>query len=91
MRLCEAADSSVRDSARSSTASDRNSASVAESCISEVSSVTDFSPDQPTSRSYQVAMIGLTSLALSHCPSAFTVWLYSPSFFALRVSNSSES
>lgn len=46
-RLWEALTSSVRVSPRSSAARSRSSGSVVESWISEVSSVTDFSPDQP--------------------------------------------
>lgn len=80
MRLCEALTSSVRVSPKSSAASSRSSGSVVESCISEVSSVTDFSPyQQPYATHFQTLH---TSLALSHVSSALTIGLYSPSFFA---------
>jgi len=53
-RLCEAVASCVRVSARSSAARDRSSASVVDSCISDVSSVTDL-----VQISYRVAPAGL--------------------------------
>lgn len=90
IRFCEAFTSCARVSPRSSEASDRSSGSVEASCIIEVSSVTDL-----VHISYSIAPAGcrmvLTSFALSHSPSAFTMGLYSPSFFAARVSKPLES
>ena len=84
MRLWEACTRSLRVSPRSSAASSRSSGSVVESCINEVSSVTDFSPYQRPLSIPKYTL--LTSLALSHCSNALTMELYSPSFFADFVS-----
>jgi len=88
-RLCDALTRSVRVSVRSSAASSRNSESLVESCISEVSSAIDFSPYQQPSSTYKG--IPPTSLALSHVSNAFTMELYSPNFFADFVSKPSAS
>src|SRR5690242_14826996 len=64
-RLWEALESSARVSPRSSAASSRSSGSLVESWINDVSSVTDFSPDQPshTTCKHECAyLIGLVPL-----------------------------
>jgi hypothetical protein len=84
IRDWEALASSVRVSPRSSAASARSSGSVVDSCISETSSVTDLA--EISMCCSQALQKSHTSLALSHCCNAFTIGLYSPSFFATRVS-----
>lgn len=90
IRLCEALASWVRVSARSSAARDRSSASVAESCISDWSSVADLV--YISHLASLLNLIGLpTSFALSQFCNAVTIGPNSPNFFAARVSKPSES
>jgi hypothetical protein len=84
IRDWEALASSVRVSPRSSAASALSSGSVVDSCISETSSVTDLA--EISMCCFQALQKSHTSLALSHCCNAFTIGLYSPNFFATRVS-----
>jgi hypothetical protein len=76
--------SSARVSPRSSAASARSSESVVDSCISEVSSVTDLA--HISMWCCQTLQDLHTSFAFSHCCNAFTMGLYSPNFFAACVS-----